>query len=136
MSSTKCERRHFLVGSALAAGALLSRATVAVGAGPQKVAIPLAKLGMLKSVGGSVVLKVHDKLLLLVRDGPGSVRALNPVCTHRHCIVAYKAADRRIACPCHGSQFALDGGVLKGPAPRPLEVYPAELAGEQVIVTL
>ncbi len=136
MSNTKCERRHFLVGSALAAGALLRRPTAAVGAEPHKVAIPLAKLPMLKSVGGSVVLKVHDKLLLLVRDGPATVRAFNPVCTHRHCIVAYKAADVRIECPCHGSQYALDGHVLKGPAPRPLEVYQAELAGEQVIVTL
>jgi len=28
------------------------------------------------------------------------------------------------------------GGVIHGPASRPLEIYPAELVNEQVIVTL
>ncbi len=136
MCITQCGRRHFLVGSALGAAALLRWPTVASAAQPQKIAVPLAKLGMLKSEGGSVVVKVHDKQLLLVRDSPTTVRTLSAVCTHRHCIVAYHAADHRIQCPCHGSQYGLDGHVLRGPAPRPLEVYPSELNGEQIIVTL
>ena len=136
MSGTKCERRQFLVGALLGAGALLGWSTAVAATEPRKVAVPLTKLEMLQSVGGSVVLKVHDRLLLLVRDGNTTVRALNPVCTHRHCIVAYKRAEQRIECPCHGSQFKRDGQVLRGPAPRPLEVYPAELAGDQIIVTL
>lgn len=135
MSNLKMGRRHFIVGSSVTLASLFT-APAAPARAEQKVAIPLAKLGMLKSVGGSVVLKVHDKLLLLVRDSASTVRALNPVCTHRHCIVAYHAAEHIIQCPCHGSKFGLDGAVLHGPAPRPLGTYPAELAGEQVAVTL
>jgi nitrite reductase/ring-hydroxylating ferredoxin subunit len=136
MASTKTDRRRFLLGSGLGLGALLglpSRAAPGEGA---KAAIPLAKLPMLDSTGGSVVIKVKDKLLLLVRDSATSMRAFNPVCTHRHCIVAYHRGEQRIKCPCHGSQFDLDGHVVKGPAPRPLDAYPAALSGGQVIVTL
>jgi Rieske Fe-S protein len=136
MSSSTFGRRPFLLGTGLSLGALLVLPTAAARAGGGKVAIPLAKLEVLKSVGGSIALKVKDKLLLLVRDSATSVRAFNPVCTYRQCVVAFSANDRKIKCPCHGSQFDLDGHVVHGPASRPLETYAAELAGEQVIVTL
>ena len=136
MSNSAFGRRRFLVGSGLSLGTLLAWPNVLARAGGGKVAIPLAKLETLKSVGGSIALKVKDKLLLLVRDSAASVRAFNPVCTHRQCVVAFSANDRKIKCPCHGSQFDLDGHVVHGPASRPLETYAAELAGEQVIVTL
>jgi Rieske Fe-S protein len=136
MSSSTFGRRPFLVGSGLSLGALLTLPSLAAGAAGSKVAIPLAKLETLKSVGGSIAIKVKDKLLLLVRDSATSVRAFNPVCTHRQCVVAFNAGDKKIKCPCHGSQFDLDGRVIHGPASRPLEAYPAELVNEQVIVTL
>jgi len=134
MSSSTFGRRPFLVGSGLSLGALLTLPSA--GAAGSKVDIPLAKLEALKSVGGSIAIKVRDKLLLLVRDGATTVRAFNPVCTHRQCVVAFNAGDKKIKCPCHGSQFDLDGRVIHGPASRPLEIYPAELVNEQVIVTL
>ena len=136
MSSSTFGRRPFLLGSGLSLGALLALPSLGAHAAGSKVAIPLAKLEMLKSVGGSIAIKVKDKLLLLVRDSSTSVRAFNPVCTHRQCVVAFHAGDNKIKCPCHGSQFDLDGRVIHGPAPRPLETYPAELADPQVIVTL
>jgi cytochrome b6-f complex iron-sulfur subunit len=51
------------------------------------------------------------------RDGEG-VYAVSMVCTHLGCIV--KAEGGGFACPCHGSRFALDGSVAKGPAPKAL----------------
>jgi cytochrome b6-f complex iron-sulfur subunit len=53
----------------------------------------------------------------LFRDGKG-VFAVSTVCTHLGCIV--KSRDAGFECPCHGSRFAADGSVLKGPAPRAL----------------
>jgi Rieske Fe-S protein len=136
MSSSTFGRRRFLLGSGVGLGALLVLPKGAARAESNKIAIPLAKVQALKAVGGSVVLKVKDKSLLLVRDGATSVRAFNPVCTHRQCVVAYSAGEKKIKCSCHSSLFDLAGHVLSGPAPRPLQVYPAELAGEQIIVTL
>lgn len=53
----------------------------------------------------------------LFRDEQG-VHAVSLVCTHLGCIV--KPSTTGFDCPCHGSRFAPDGSVLKGPAPAPL----------------
>ncbi|QQS31667.1 MAG: Rieske 2Fe-2S domain-containing protein [Acidobacteriota bacterium] len=53
----------------------------------------------------------------IYRDGEG-VYALSTVCTHLGCIV--KANAKGFECPCHGSGFAKDGAVTKGPAPTAL----------------
>jgi nitrite reductase/ring-hydroxylating ferredoxin subunit len=48
----------------------------------------------------------------------GGVYAISLVCTHLGCIV--KQAANGFDCPCHGSRFAADGEVTKGPAPKAL----------------
>lgn len=53
----------------------------------------------------------------IVRDLEG-VFAVSTICTHLGCIV--KQAADGFHCPCHGSAFAPDGTVLKGPAPKSL----------------
>lgn len=55
--------------------------------------------------------------VVLFRDDEG-VYAISTVCTHLGCLV--KTAPDGFECPCHGSRFAADGSVTKGPAPRPL----------------
>jgi cytochrome b6-f complex iron-sulfur subunit len=55
-----------------------------------------------------------------VIGAPGGIYALSAVCTHLGCITRYRSDERIIACPCHGSQFDLEGNVKHGPAPRPL----------------
>ena len=53
----------------------------------------------------------------IYREG-GQVHAISTICTHLGCIV--KATGDGFDCPCHGSKFARDGSVLKGPAPKGL----------------
>jgi Rieske Fe-S protein len=53
----------------------------------------------------------------IFRDG-NSVFALSRVCTHLGCLV--KSEPDGFHCPCHGSRFAPDGSVVKGPAPKAL----------------
>lgn len=55
--------------------------------------------------------------VVLFRDDKG-VYAISTICTHLGCIV--KSVPDGFECPCHGSRFAADGAVTKGPAPRPL----------------
>lgn len=51
------------------------------------------------------------------RDAQG-VYAVSLICTHLGCIVRPTAEG--FECPCHGSRFAPDGSVVKGPAPLAL----------------
>jgi nitrite reductase/ring-hydroxylating ferredoxin subunit len=55
--------------------------------------------------------------IAVFRDTDG-VYAVSIVCTHLGCIV--KAENGGFDCPCHGSRFAFDGTVEKGPAPKAL----------------
>lgn len=54
------------------------------------------------------------------RDKDGRLHAVSPRCTHLGCLVAWNTAERTWDCPCHGSRFDCDGGVLRGPAVRAL----------------
>jgi nitrite reductase/ring-hydroxylating ferredoxin subunit len=54
------------------------------------------------------------------RDREGTLHSLSARCTHLGCIVNWNAAESTWDCPCHGSRFAPDGGVLEGPAVDPL----------------
>jgi Rieske Fe-S protein len=55
----------------------------------------------------------------LTRD-QGTLRAFAITCPHLGCSYAFDTGKRHFVCPCHGSEFALDGRVLHGPATSPL----------------
>jgi Rieske Fe-S protein len=57
----------------------------------------------------------------LHRSASGELVALLASCTHNGCQPAPVAG--RLVCPCHGSEFSLEGDVLQGPADRPLTRY-------------
>jgi glycine/D-amino acid oxidase-like deaminating enzyme/nitrite reductase/ring-hydroxylating ferredoxin subunit len=75
--------------------------------------------------GEANVLKVDGHNVAAFRDEQGIVHACSAVCTHMGCIVGWNETDRTWDCPCHGSRFALDGGVVHGPAVKPLEAIGA-----------
>ena len=60
------------------------------------------------------------------RRDDGTLVAVSPTCTHLGCQVNWNRAERSWDCPCHGSRFAPDGGVLQGPAVHRLERKPLE----------
>lgn len=63
------------------------------------------------------------------------INALYKICTHLGCIFPWSDAAKIFACPCHGSQFQLDGTYIAGPAPRDLDRFTFEVldAGGNVI---
>ena len=42
-------------------------------------------------------------------------------CTHLGCAVRWDKTQNSFLCACHGGKFALDGSVIAGPPPRPLD---------------
>ena len=70
----------------------------------------------------------------LLKNADGSLTAYDPRCTHALCRYKWVAADNRFNCNCHGGEFALDGTVLAGPPPKPLNKFPIKDSGGVVTV--
>ena len=70
----------------------------------------------------------------VVKHSDNSVTAFGPQCTHLGC--AYHWDDRKdqFLCPCHNSLFAIDGKVISGPAPRPLDRYATRIEGRKLLL--
>jgi Rieske Fe-S protein len=61
------------------------------------------------------------KKIGLYRDDEGKIHAVNIVCTHMGCDLAWNAAELSWDCPCHGSRFTIDGEIIEGPALKTLQ---------------
>jgi cytochrome b6-f complex iron-sulfur subunit len=60
--------------------------------------------------------------------------ALSRVCTHLGCIVQYDKGEQKLVCPCHAGFFDLEGHVLSGPPPKPLQTIPLSVEGGNIII--
>lgn len=55
-----------------------------------------------------------------VVSNPEGIYAFEAKCTHLGCTPRWVKDSGRFQCPCHGSQFDIEGDVKAGPAPKPL----------------
>ena len=86
-------------------------------------------------VGGSRVFYYPgtDDPCLLVRLDADRYVAFGQKCTHLGCPVHYRAAARRLYCPCHEGFFDVENGrVLAGPPSRPLPRIALERRGAEL----
>jgi menaquinol-cytochrome c reductase iron-sulfur subunit len=70
----------------------------------------------------------------VVKLNENEVVAYTPQCTHLGCAYRWEEGKGEFLCPCHTSNFSLDGRVLNGPAPRPLDRYQVKLQGTRVMI--
>jgi len=125
-------RRTVLLSAAL--GVVAAPALAACGNGtPATSASPgeaIIALDELEDGVPTVVSTAAGLTVVLTREGQ-DVSAISGVCTHQGCIVRDNGAN--LLCPCHGSEFAFDGSVAKGPATQPLPVFPVSVENGQVV---
>jgi menaquinol-cytochrome c reductase iron-sulfur subunit len=76
----------------------------------------------------------QDRTIWIVKKPDNSVVAYSSSCTHLGCGYRWIAAQQRFACPCHGSLFDINGAVLAGPAPRPLDTLPTRVENNRLLV--
>ncbi len=55
-------------------------------------------------------------------------------CPHLGCVVPWVEEDSIFNCPCHSSLFTIKGEVIAGPAPRPMDLFPVEIRGDEIFV--
>ena len=62
------------------------------------------------------------------------VVAYGPQCTHLGCAYHWDESKSEFICPCHSSIFSIDGKVVSGPAPRPLDRYETRIDGKKLML--
>ena len=72
---------------------------------------------------------------IVVRTPAGDWRAFTAVCTHLNCTVQYRGDMQMIWCACHNGMYDLNGKVVSGPPPRPLEEYAVHVRTDEVLVS-
>jgi len=153
-SGAKIDRRRFL---ALAAGALAGAigATMAIPSLFYVLAPGFGKkdeewvdLGATKDIPKGQPVKLEyvrrrrDGWTIVEAKGSAWVSTANgreftvfdPHCTHLGCAYRWDAAKDRFLCPCHTAVFQIDGTVLSGPPPRPLDRLPNKVVGDRLLV--
>jgi menaquinol-cytochrome c reductase iron-sulfur subunit len=70
----------------------------------------------------------------VVKLSETEVVAYAPQCTHLGCAYHFEESKGEFVCPCHTTNFALDGRVLGGPAPRPLDRFPTRVQGSRLLI--
>lgn len=64
--------------------------------------------------------------VFVLRKSADEVLVLSNRCTHLSCRVNWNADKQEYVCPCHDAAFGVEGEVLAGPPPRPLDKYEGE----------
>ncbi len=92
------------------------------------------KVQDLKPNSGKIV-RFGSKPALLVRVSDTEWKAFSAVCTHLNCTVQYRDSTQQIWCACHNGTYDMNGRVVSGPPPNPLEEYAVNIRGDEVVVS-
>jgi Rieske Fe-S protein len=95
--------------------------------------VPVAPVEELE-VGMSKTIRFGRYPALIINTSEG-LRAYSAVCTHFACITKWNPELGQITCPCHEGFFdPLDGHVIAGPPPTPLEALNVEIVDGTIFV--
>jgi len=101
-----------------------------------------------KMMGNRLMTTLHQKITLplihrlvsfygdyIVVNQKQHVKVFSSHCTHLGCIID-EVENGKLICPCHGSEFNLEGEAVKGPAYKPLGSVPFRENdnGQQIII--
>ncbi len=102
-----------------------------------KATLSFSEFPALATVGNGLVVGIHDgSPILVVRKEAALALAFSALCTHEACTIAFDPTTRGAACPCHGSRYDADGHVTNGPANHSLQIFPAVVESDGIVVTL
>ncbi len=82
----------------------------------------------------SVIVRAGASRIIVFEDSGQNLRALSAKCTHEGCTVQFSTGESVIWCACHNGRFDLDGRVLAGPPPRPLDRHTCQREADGSVV--
>lgn len=95
--------------------------------------VTAGKVQDLKPNSGKIV-KFGSRPALLIRTSETEWRAFSAICTHLNCTVQFQESTHQIWCACHNGFYDMNGKVVSGPPPRPLEEYAVHVRGDEIII--
>jgi cytochrome b6-f complex iron-sulfur subunit len=81
------------------------------------------------------IFRFGESPAIVVRAVDGKLKSFSAVCTHLDCTVQYVPGKNHFLCACHNGKYDLNGRVISGPPPRPLQEYKVSEDGENIIVS-
>lgn len=69
-----------------------------------------------------------------VKKSDSDITVFSPICPHLGCRYQWHADRSLFICPCHHSVFNMEGNVVSGPAPRPLDTLPKKIENDNLFV--
>jgi len=96
--------------------------------------IPQSAATALFTPGGVMMVRANNlPMPIIVRKlADGEVIALSTICTHKGCEV--RVLPDAFQCPCHGSEYRVDGTLVDGPASQPLQRFAVDETPEAIII--
>jgi cytochrome b6-f complex iron-sulfur subunit len=76
-------------------------------------------------------LAAEPTYLIVGEDGIEPIGIVNN-CTHLGCTFPWNAIAEEFQCPCHGSRYATDGTVVRGPAALPLKLVHVRVESDRI----
>jgi menaquinol-cytochrome c reductase iron-sulfur subunit len=97
---------------------------------PKLVAVTISRQDGWRTVSGARTCWVNV-------TSAGEIVVFNGRCTHLGCAYGWQSQGGnagRFVCPCHEGMYSIDGTVLAGPPPRPLDELESRIDGDQLMV--
>jgi menaquinol-cytochrome c reductase iron-sulfur subunit len=70
----------------------------------------------------------------VIKKSDSNVTVFSPICPHLGCRYQWDSDRKLFICPCHHSVFNIDGDVVSGPSPRPLDSLPQRIENNYLYV--
>ena len=77
---------------------------------------------------------VNSYGVYIIQQPDGSFLALSNTCTHLSCRVNWEVAKEAYICPCHDAYFDINGQIVSGPQPRPLDPYETKVEENNLFI--
>jgi Rieske Fe-S protein len=97
------------------------------------VTVPVGASSPLAAAGSAALVQSGSSVFLVSRSSAASFVALTAICTHEGCTVT-GFENQNYVCPCHGSRYNLNGGVVQGPAPAALRQFASDVANDVLTI--
>ena len=80
---------------------------------------------------GITKIKKHN---LFIYKNEDKIEVFDAHCTHMGCILNFYKDKQRFICPCHHSNFTIDGHRIKGPAQRDLDKITFKIENKKLFI--